>query len=83
MKNLNSSYPERKYFERGANLLKEAIENKRISFSNSLFHFQESLLRVKMLPNGRLDLSTIDEVVRSNFHMLTSNVFDRYHEREK
>ena len=31
-KELVSSYPGRRYFERGANLLKESIENQRISF---------------------------------------------------
>jgi len=42
-----------------------------------------SLTRVQMLPNGRLNLDTVDEFVRSNFHMLVANPFDRLHETEE
>ncbi len=81
---MRSSYPGRKYFERGANLLKESIENKRILFSTSVSDLTaDSLMRVRMLPNGRLNLFTIDELVRSSFHMLASDVFNKMHEREE
>lgn len=83
-KDMRSSYPGRKYFERGANLLKESIDNKRILFSTSVSDLTtDSLMRVRMLPNGRLNLFTIDELVRSSFHMLASDVFNKMHEREE
>ena len=83
-KDMRSSYPGRRYFERGANLLKESRENKRILFSTGVSdQTAESLMRVRMLPNGRLNLFTIDELVRSSFHMLASDVFSKLHEREE
>lgn len=83
-KELGSSYPARKYFERGANLLKESIENQRISFAKGIDgHLADSLLRVRMLPNGRLNLDTVDEMVRSTFHMLASDHFKQLYEGKK
>lgn len=83
-KDLHSSYPERRYFERGANLLKECLENDRIRFSASVrSQTADSIQRVRVLPNGRLNLDTVDELVRSSFHMLASNVFNQMHEREE
>lgn len=81
-KDLKSSYPERKFFERGANLLKECIEGQRIHFSANAKNLAEYLVKVRMLPNGRLDLLTVNEMVRSNFHILASDVFKNY-EKEK
>lgn len=83
-KDLHSSYPERRYFERGANLLRECLENGRIHFSASVVsQTADSIMRVRVLPNGRLNLYTVDELVRSSFHMLASDVFNQIHEREE
>lgn len=83
-KDIRSSYPGRRCFERGANLLKESIENKRILFSTGVSdQTADSLMRVRMLPNGRLNLFTVDELVRSSFHMLASDVFSKMHEGEE
>lgn len=83
-KYLGSSYPGRRDFERGANLLKESIENERISFARGIdAHLVESLSRVRVLPNGRINLDTIDELVRSTFHILASDNFRKMYEREK
>ena len=82
-KDLRTSYRGRRDFERGANLLKESIVNGTISFSSHLEFLTGSLTRVQMLPNGRLNLDTIDEFVRSNFHMLVANPFERLHETKK
>lgn len=71
-KEIGSSYPRRRDFERGANLLKECIENHRIFFPSDA-RLVDSIGRVRMLPNGRLNLDTVDELVRSNFHMLVAN----------
>lgn len=77
-KKLSSSYRNRRDFEKGASLLKECIENKRISFSTKAEHLGDSLQRVKMLPNGRLNLDTVDELVRSCFHMLVASPWKQY-----
>ena len=82
-KKLGSSYPGRKDFERGANLLKESIEGKRINFAAKMDHMFDSLTRVRMLPNGRLNLGTVDELVRSTFHILVMNPFKEFDEAEK
>ena len=83
-RDLHSSYPGRIYFERGASLLKESLESDRVSFSKGIScQTFESLCRVRILPNGRLNLGTVDELVRSCFHILTSNVFNNIDEREK
>ena len=83
-KELGTSDPERRYFERGATLLKECIENQRISFAKGMeSHLEDSLLRVRMLPNGRLNLDTVDEMVRSTFHMLASDHFKQMYEAKE
>lgn len=83
-KDISSLYPGRKDFERGANLLKEGIEKKRIFFSAGVSsQTADSLKRVRILPNGRLNLFTVDELVRSNFHMLASDIFNITHERKE
>ena len=83
-KYLGSSYPGRREFERGANLLKESIENKRISLARgTITHLGDSLSRVRTQPNGRINLNTIDELVRSTFHILASDNFREMYERKK
>ena len=83
-KELGSSYPGRRYFERGANLLKESIENQCISFGKGVsYHLADSILRMRTLPNGRINLDTIDEMVRSTFHMLASDHFKQMYEAKK
>ena len=77
-------YPERRYFERGANLLKESIEHRRIFFTkDASCGTMDSLMRVRVLPNGRLNLDTIDELVRSSFHILVSSFFNKDYETEE
>ena len=72
-KDLRSSYPARRDFERGTNLLKECIESGRIKFSmNSSETF-----------NGRLNLDTVDELVRCTFHILASDRFKDFYETKE
>ena len=82
-KDLSSSYPGRRYFERGANLLKENIENGRMRFSSHLEYVGDSLMRVRTLPNGRLNMDTVDELVRTQFHFFTSDQIEKYYEGKK
>ena len=46
-------------------------------------HMFDSLTRVKMLPNGRLNLDTVDELVRSTLHILVMNPFKEFDETKK
>lgn len=78
-----NSYPYRRSFEHGADLLKELIESDRLKISSHCEQMPHSLMKVRMLPNGRLNLLTVDELVRSNFHMLCSNMMDNKYEKEK
>ena len=80
LKNLSSSYPRRKDFEKGSHLLKEYIESGRFRIAHHLEQEFDSLSRVRILPNGRLNLDTVDELVRTNFSFLISNPFDREYE---
>ena len=80
-KEIGSSYPRRRDFERGAYLLKESIENQRIFFPSNA-RLVDSIGRVRILPNGRLNLDTVDEMVRVNFHILVSNPW-KNHETEE
>ena len=64
-------------------MLKECIEGQRINFAAQMEHMFDSLTRVKMLPNGRLNLDTVDELVRSTFHMLVMNPFKEFDETKK
>lgn len=77
-KQLGTLYSDREDFERGSNLLKECMENKHISFAQGMVN--DSLKRAKKLPNGRLNLYTIDESIRSVFHILVSDHFDKIYE---
>lgn len=80
-KETGSSYPRRSDFERGANLLKECIENRRIFFPSNA-RLVDSIARVRMLPNGRLNLDTVDEMVRANFHILVANPWKNHETKE-
>lgn len=64
--------------------MKESIENQHMSFGQGVsYHLADSLMRVRMLPNGRVNLDTIDEMVRSTFHILTSDHFKKFYEAKK
>lgn len=63
------SYLCRKDFEYCLNILKENIDNQRISFAKSQRLFN-GLTSVHYAPNGRLDLLSVDESVRSMMHMM-------------
>lgn len=64
--------------------MRECLENDRIRFSASgANQTVDSIMRVRVLPNGRLNLDTVDELVRSSFHMLASDVLNQLHERKE
>lgn len=64
--------------------MRECLENDRIHFSISVAsQTTDSIMRVRVLPNGRLNLGTVDEFVRSSFHMIASDIFNQIYEREE
>ena len=64
--------------------MRECLENDRIHFSISIAsQTTDSIMCVRVLPNGRLNLGTVDEFVRSSFHMIASDIFNQIHEREE
>ncbi|RUT72860.1 AVAST type 1 anti-phage system protein Avs1c [Ancylomarina longa] len=57
-------------FEQKLNMLAEKIINKRISFAQHTRKTMNGLTEVRKLPNGRIDLNTVDESVRSTANMI-------------
>lgn len=55
-------------FERKMHILKEVIETGRIKFAMGIR--TDGLTRVRYLPNGRIDLLSIDESTRQKANML-------------
>lgn len=51
-------------FEQKLNMLAEKIISRRISFAQQTRKTMDSLTKVRKLPNGRIDLNTVDEMVR-------------------
>jgi len=51
-------------FEQKLNMLAEKIISRRISFAQHTRKTMDSLTKVRKLPNGRIDLNTVDEMVR-------------------
>lgn len=82
IKDYKTTYSERKSFERGLNLLKDCIENERIHFPKDA-HFKNSLSRVSVLPNGRMNLLSVDELVRCTFMLLASGQMDKCYEEKE
>lgn len=54
-------------FELRFHLLREAIHNEKMQFPASM---RESLLKLRYLPNGRLDFLSVDETARLQANMI-------------
>ncbi len=52
-------------FEQKLNMLAEKIINQRISFAQHTRKAMNGLTKVRKLPNGRIDINTVDEAVRN------------------
>ncbi|MBE0369667.1 AVAST type 1 anti-phage system protein Avs1c [Pseudoalteromonas aurantia] len=59
-------------FERNFNLLKEQGYQGKMHFMQGTSHVIDSLNKVKMLPNGRIDLLTINESARLQANMMNN-----------
>lgn len=61
----------REEFENRMNRLHYSIVNEKMQFSSDLQRMPiEELLHLRSMPNGRLDLLTVDESVRLNANMM-------------
>ena len=60
----------REEFERHMNLLAEQIKKGKMSFLPGTERGIEGLFRARLLPNGRLDLLSIDESTRLQANMM-------------
>jgi hypothetical protein len=56
-------------FERNFNILAELLREGRMTFSIHSKKSVEGLRKIRRLPNGRIDLNTIDELARTTANM--------------
>lgn len=75
-----SSYPSRRHFEHAANKLAELIRAGRLHVAADS-HMVESTMQVKYLPNRRINLLTIDEIVRCTMHMMNNDIMNMDYEK--
>ena len=65
-------------FERNFNLLAEKMYQGKMHFGHNVAHGVDSLRKIQKLPNGRIDLLTINESARLQANMMNNfaNMFD-------
>jgi hypothetical protein len=68
MKSMNTPCT-RAEFERNFHLLRRQIEDGRLHFSKQVKHSIEGLMKVRYLPNGRIDFLSVDESARLQANM--------------
>jgi hypothetical protein len=59
-------------FERNFNLLAESAYQGKMHFGPSAMHGMDSLKKIQKLPNGRIDLLTINESARLQANMMNN-----------
>lgn len=64
------SYESRREFERNAMLLSERMDLGQFNISARSSHLIKGIQKARYLPNGRINLLTIDESVRATMHMM-------------
>ncbi|MFC0261380.1 MULTISPECIES: AVAST type 1 anti-phage system protein Avs1c [Cyclobacteriaceae] len=72
----------RKEFERNLNTTAELARNGRLVFSEQSRKGIESLMKVRVLPNARINLSTINELVRATTMMTGMKNFNNVKNEE-
>jgi hypothetical protein len=65
----NSYLTSRYEFERNFNILAELLLDGRMNFSHQSIRSVENLKKIRKLPNGRIDLNTINELARTVANM--------------
>jgi hypothetical protein len=79
---IKSYLDSRQDFERIFNILAELLREGKMHFSFQSIKTIESLKKIRKLPNGRLDLSTINELSRTTA-MMASNFENMKEKAEK
>ena len=64
-------------FEQKLNMLAEKIRKNQMHFSIQSRRSVESIKKVRKLPNGRINLNTVDELVRVTANMMGQFEFDK------
>ena len=67
----------RSEFERRLHILRARVQAGKMSIASGIQI--EGLLRVRLLPNGRIDLLTVDEFTRLNANMMAQMIDDTDH----
>lgn len=60
-------------FERNLYLLGQNIRERKLHLPQNDFRLEEGLLRMRYLPNGRIDFLSIDEVARNLSNMISQS----------
>ncbi|WP_336992020.1 AVAST type 1 anti-phage system protein Avs1c [Bacillus toyonensis] len=71
----------RREFERNFHIAGEMIKEGKMQFSNELVETVNSLLKVRYLPNGRIDFLSVNEMARLHANM-SANFSDEMNFRE-
>ncbi len=80
MTNMNTP-SNRREFERNFHIAGEMIKEERMQFSNEFVETANSLLKVRYLPNGRIDFLSVNEMARLHANM-SANFSDKMNFRE-
>lgn len=63
-------------FERNFNIMNEMMINDKIRFASGLHRAVNSLMKVRVLPNGRIDFLSVDESARLQVNMMANMMTD-------
>lgn len=77
------SYDSRRSFERNAMLLSERMNMGQFKISVRSSHLVKGLQEARILPNGRINLLTINEAVRATMHMMGHMGNKHNHDRDE
>ena len=82
MKSMNTPRT-RAEFERNFHLLRRLIEDGRLRFSEQVSHTIDRLMKVRFLPNGRIDFLSVDECARLQANMMNKFSEESFQEQLK
>jgi hypothetical protein len=69
-------------FERRFNILKESLINGKFNITSNCSQMADSIVKIRELPNKRIDLLTIDESARLTANMMVNSPFPTVEESD-
>lgn len=69
-------------FERNFHLLHRKLEEGKLIFSKEVSHTLDGLLRLRYLPNGRIDFLSVDESARLQANMMNQFNEESFQEQD-